>query len=423
MDGHGEHGLVRGHGAELDVLDAARAAAGKGHAPLAALVRAHHQSHVAVHPPEVVAILGHDHRPAGPIVGPALGKRSDAGRAAIGAAFQPLTEGTADELVHAGNAERAAAMGAQHAEAREGRERRGVEPLLCDRIIGAGAREPDHGLELRQDGAERGGREPLLLVRIEGKIGKRPLAGAATTGEPRRGLAERTGAELVAHGSGARDRPCHLSDPAVLGKAEGLAQVHHRARHHRRVAADRAVERGFGINRAQPGRGLGQPAAAVSAAEPSEIAEHGAGGHARQLVAIAEQQQPRIGPHGVDQVAHQAQIDHRRLVHDHHVVLQRVVGVVAEGAPRPAGTEQPMQGRGLERAEPGAGLGIGPRPLGRGPDRLLHADGGLARGRRQRHALRLGPGPEPLRAQQREHALHGSGLARARAARDHGQRA
>ncbi|MNV50587.1 hypothetical protein D3C71_1426050 [compost metagenome] len=73
-------------------------------------------------------------------------------------------------------------------------------------------------------------------------------------------------------------------------------------------------------------------------------AEHVAGFHRRQLVRVAQQHQTGAVGDGFDQLGHQRQVDHRGFVHHHHVVGQRVVGVMAEAWGIGNHTEQAMQG-------------------------------------------------------------------------------
>ena len=86
--------------------------------------------------------------------------------------------------------------------------------------------------------------------------------------------------------------------------------------------------------------------AASPVAGPDDVAEHRAGLDRRELAGIADQDEPGVGPHRLDQPGHQRQRHHRGLVDDHDVVRQPVAAVVAEAAVA-AGppAEQPVQRR------------------------------------------------------------------------------
>ena len=77
-----------------------------------------------------------------------------------------------------------------------------------------------------------------------------------------------------------------------------------------------------------------------------QIRQHRARFHRRQLVGIADEDQPRIRAHRLQQSRHHRQRHHRRLVDDDHVVRQPIAPVVPEPRRRvrPA-PEQPVQRR------------------------------------------------------------------------------
>jgi hypothetical protein len=113
-------------------------------------------------------------------------------------------------------------------------------------------------------------------------------------------------------------------------------------------------------------------------AEPlDQVAEHGARLHGRKLVGVADQDQPGLRPHRLEEPRHHRQGDHRGLVDHDHVVRQSVVAVVAEPHRRVrAAAEQPMQRHRVEPREPGLVLGGEVGDLGL--DRLLQPGGRLA---------------------------------------------
>ncbi|UWX04027.1 hypothetical protein H1235_00335 [Pseudoxanthomonas sp. NC8] len=90
-----------------------------------------------------------------------------------------------------------------------------------------------------------------------------------------------------------------------------------------------------------------------SPAAAKDRGEHVAGLHRGQLVGVAEQHQLRAVGHRFGQLAHQWQVDHRRLVDHDDVVRQRVVGVVAELRRIGDDAEQAVQGRGPGRQRMG----------------------------------------------------------------------
>ena len=117
-------------------------------------------------------------------------------------------------------------------------------------------------------------------------------------------------------------------------------------------------------------------------AEPlDQVGEHRAGLDGGELVGVADQHQPGLRAHRLEQPGHHRQRHHRGLVDDDHVVRQPVVAVVAEPGRRVrAPAEQPVQGHRLQPGEPG--LVVGARSLPTSSlDRLLQPGGGLA-GRR-----------------------------------------
>ncbi|MNF45293.1 hypothetical protein D3C84_264210 [compost metagenome] len=205
------------------------------------------------------------------------------------------------------------------------------------------------------------------------------------------------------------DPPRQLADAAVAGEAVAVGQQHHGI-----AQARTRVLHGYLLagDARQVGRRRG-----VQPASFAEFGEHGAGFHRRQLVLVAQQDQPRIGRQGVEQLGHQRQVDHGGFVHHQHIQRQRVVGVVAYLRAVAAAAQQAVQGarllgqRGLD--------GFAHRQLGLGvADRLGHARGGLAGGRGETDGQALAA---RLLQQPREQAHHGGGLASAGAAGDHRQ--
>jgi hypothetical protein len=146
------------------------------------------------------------------------------------------------------------------------------------------------------------------------------------------------------------------------------------------------LQRGRRQQSTQRLRVIGAGADAITAGT-QDRAEHVAGLHRRQLVGIAEQDQPRAAGDRVDQLGHHRQIDHRGFVDHHHVHRQRIVGVVAEARRIRDHAEQAMQG--------GAGTGqcraqrrvhaVLLQALHGQPQALGHAFGGAPGGRGQRH--------------------------------------
>ena len=124
-----------------------------------------------------------------------------------------------------------------------------------------------------------------------------------------------------------------------------------------------------------------------------DIAQHVARAHAGQLIAVADHDQPRARHQCAQYAAHQEDVDHRHLVDDQRVHLQRIVLSAGKVTLLAAVLEQPVQRLGLHAAG------------------LAHALGGAARRRGERDLA--------AHAQQPDDALDDRRLARARAAGDH----
>ncbi len=153
--------------------------------------------------------------------------------------------------------------------------------------------------------------------------------------------------------------------------------------------------------------------------------EHIAGLDRRQLVAVAEQDQPRTVGYGFHQLAHQRQVDHRRFIDHDHVERQRVVGIVAKARAVRNGAEQAVQcarrvrqrlaQRGIDAVDIG-------KPCRRGAQAFGHALGGAAGRGGQRDPRHRRSGCLRLGEQQQQHARDGGGLAGAGAAGHQQQR-
>ena len=114
-----------------------------------------------------------------------------------------------------------------------------------------------------------------------------------------------------------------------------------------------------------------------------------------ELVGVADQHQPRLGPHRLEQPGHHRQRHHRGLVDDDHVVREPVAAVVAEpGAVVGAPAEQPVQGH-RRRRRPTRVVGPRRKRPAAVAHGLLQPGRGLAgrRGERDRERSRRGPRP------------------------------
>ena len=87
-----------------------------------------------------------------------------------------------------------------------------------------------------------------------------------------------------------------------------------------------------------------------------------------QLVDVADQEQGRPARHRLEQRVHQRHVDHRDLVHDQQVALERVLLVALEAALGRVGLEQAVQG-------PGLAAGGLAQPLGGPAGRCGQGDG------------------------------------------------
>ncbi|KFB70352.1 MAG: hypothetical protein AW09_004552 [Candidatus Accumulibacter phosphatis] len=158
----------------------------------------------------------------------------------------------------------------------------------------------------------------------------------------------------------------------------------------------------------------------------AQVAEHRARLHRRELVAVAQQQQPCPGRQRGEQRVHHLQVHHRRLVDDQQVHVQRIRLVVHEAPRARPRAQQRMQRARRAQAlrEPIDRRGrLGQRPqLQQGlRDGLAQPRRRLAGGRRQPDAQRAsrpagGRRGERQRLQQRQQANHGRRLAGSRTA-------
>ncbi len=199
------------------------------------------------------------------------------------------------------------------------------------------------------------------------------------------------------HVAGA-DRIEQRAETAVRGEAMLARQVHHvgieSTRHVRRHHAGRGRAQPFRLRRWRP----------ALAVEPGQRREHRAALHRRQLVRIADQDQPRRGRHGIDQARHHRQVDHRALVDDQGIERQRVRRVMLRAHAESTLAQQAVQrGRGNRRRER-------PQRLGE-PRRRLAGRRGKPDAERRSETL----APQP------HHARDGPGLASARSAAQHQQ--
>ena len=200
---------------------------------------------------------------------------------------------------------------------------------------------------------------------------------------------------------------------------------------------DRLLGQAFGAGRMRCGQVLAREfanpvdggrvvrvAAHLGARTVAQVAHHGTRFHRGQLVTVAQQHHARAGRQRIQQRGHHFQVDHRGLVDEEQVDVQRVGRVVHEAPRARARAKQRVQGaRRAERSRPGrqrqrvAQLLL--QTLQRGADGLPQARSGLARGRRERHPQRLCAGMQGL--QQHEQPRGGVGLASAGPAGDEGQ--
>ena len=148
----------------------------------------------------------------------------------------------------------------------------------------------------------------------------------------------------------------------------------------------------------------------VARGRPDDVAEHRAGLDRGELAGVADEHEPRVGPHRLDEPRHQRQRDHRGLVDDDHVVREPVAAVVAEAAvAAAAAAEQPVQRRGVEREQRGAHVVGDVEPARLVVDGLLEPRGGLAGRRGERDQRRRGARPpRPARPAARRSARRSS---------------
>ena len=157
---------------------------------------------------------------------------------------------------------------------------------------------------------------------------------------------------------------------------------------------------------------------------PDDVAEHGAGLDRGQLAGIADEHEPRVGPHRLDEARHQRQRHHRGLVDDDDVVREAVGAIVAKAAVA-AGppAEQAVQRRRVQREQLLADGGLERQLRGLGVHGLLEPGRRLARRRGERDERRRLAARGGLLGEQRDDPRDGRRLARARPARDDRQAA
>ena len=155
----------------------------------------------------------------------------------------------------------------------------------------------------------------------------------------------------------------------------------------------------------------------------NDVAEDDAGLDRRELSGVADQDQPRLGAHRLDQSRHQRQRHHRGLVDDHDVVRQAVAAVVREPAVAPGPPpEQPVQRRCAQRHQELSDRLANRELRGLVVDCLLESRGRLAGRRGQRDQRRpgwVGTGCSGLLDQLRDHPSDSRRLAGTGAAGDH----
>ena len=153
----------------------------------------------------------------------------------------------------------------------------------------------------------------------------------------------------------------------------------------------------------------------LARARGAEVAEDGARADARELVGVAEEDEPRAGAQRRQQRVEQEQVGHGRLVHHDDVGRDGRGRVAAPRAARRRVAQEAVQRDGLLRDPLAHLVRDGQRRHAR-CDGLAEAVGGLARRRRERDA-QVGVGRE----EQREELRHGRRLARPRPAGHDGE--
>jgi hypothetical protein len=102
-----------------------------------------------------------------------------------------------------------------------------------------------------------------------------------------------------------------------------------------------------------------------------EVGQHLTGSDRGQLVDVAHEEQRRPARHRLEQRVQQRHVDHRDLIHDQEIGLERMLLVALEPTLGRIGLEQPVQGPGLQArglAHPFRGtVGGGGEGDGRGP--------------------------------------------------------
>ena len=278
---------------------------------------AHDHARVAVVQAQPVVVLGHEQRAPG--VPLALGARSRAPRRRASARSAPSR-----------SRRRARRDGARRAPgtSRASRWRRRASPRRAASITArAAATAPSRtGRRASESGRVRRGRPSIHVT---------PSTPAARAVDRRIGVAAPDGVrELGDPLAVAMDAVEDDDAVADRGVAGGAARPATSWRRHPGQTRPR------GRAHAEPGGG-----------RPDDVAEHRARLDRGELPGVADEDQPRLRAHRLDESGHQRQRDHRGLVDDHDVVRQPVRAVVAEpavAAGLPA--EEPVERRRVELA-------------------------------------------------------------------------
>ena len=287
-----------------------------------------HDADIAVHQTDVVGVLGDEDRPTDPMTLAEIDAAPVRAVAATG--IDGVADALRERLLQLLHAERTTPMHGEHTVAVEHGEQLALPLRVVDLLSIAERSDQRLGIALEI----RGRKTRELLCRGFGvaiaAVG-RTQAFDAPVGL---GLLAR-----VTHAAEHLDRPRECRGRITRRKIRVARRIALQTSRDERdvggaLEASRARE-GLGLRRERrcPGRIAGRR---------HEIGEHAARLDTRELVAVAEEHEPRVRMHGLEQAAHHREIDHRHFVDDDELRGDRVGGGVAAAAVR-AHTDQAVQ--------------------------------------------------------------------------------
>ena len=285
-----------------------------------------HDADITVHQADVVGVLGDEDRTADPMTLAEIGAAPVRTVAATG--IDGVADALRECLLQLLHAERTTAMYGEHAIAIE----YGEQLALPLRVV-----------DLRPI-TQRGDQRRGIALEIRGcktrELLRRGLGDAVTAVGRSQALDAPVGLGLLARVARAAE---HLDRQRVGGCRVVPRDVRMLRRVTLQTGSDECdVGRALKTARAREGLGVrserramrrgGGRAGRLTTGRRHQIGEHAACLDARKLVAVAEQHEPRIRVHRLEQATHHREIDHRHFIDDDELRRDRVGGGVPDGA-------------------------------------------------------------------------------------------